>query len=1484
MADVYISNNATSNGAFSGTSTVTFTATGQPATANAGAISGYLAAGENVVVTSTSAVGAHSSITVQAPINGGSGAVSLTLDTDDIVEVEAAVALPGVGSSLVLHGASGVVEPGGGSISAGSLTASSQGGVNLGDVGNFIATLSGLTGGGDSIVRDESALTVSGAVNVGAHALYLSVGGDLIQTAGAPLTAGAATYISTHDITLLQQSQVSSLSLSAASGSVTLGGPTAVSSLLSVSAAHASTASGAISGAGALRVSGGGTLTLSATNTYSGGTTVTGGGVLVANHANANGIDALGSGAVTLDGGELRDGTGNGIGNAVVVGAGGGVLSGSGFTLNGAITGGGALTTNTSVNLVGDNSGFTGALNVASGYLEALSSHALSAGSAVTVAAGATLTLALSETAGSLSGAGTVTTLPIIGTTTLTTGGSGASTTFSGVIQDGFGFGTLLALSKAGAGVFTLSGANTYTGGTIISAGVLRIGDGGTTGSIMGDVTDNAVLEFTRSDARTFTGAISGSGAVVVDGGGTQTLTLTGADTYTGGTTVSVGVLRIGNGGTTGSITGNVTDDATLEFSRSDAATFAGAISGSGKVVVDSGGVLTLSATNGYGGGTAVTGGSTLIAGHDSGTTFDSLGSGTITLNSGTLRLFGSPGNAATLLNNLVAVGPGGGALAAGGQGAFVNGGLTGAGALTLTGGPNVVLNRDDSAFTGSVTVAQGGTVLAATNALTATNAVTVASGAYLDLGGNTIALGSLSGAGNVTNQFGPANTSAALTAGALGTSTTFSGALSDGTVSSPSSLAKVGAGALTITGANTYTGTTAVNGGVLAVDGSLTSAVTVANGATLRGVGADTAGVTVQAGGTFAPGEGTGTFTAASLAQGGVFAETITAAASGRLVTTGAAGVTLMAGASLSLTYTGGAEAYGTVYTLAQATGGGVVTGTFSNSTVTSGGHTFQVGYTATAITLTDVTNTAPSVAGTHASATSDRASDSLFSGVTVSDPDTPAQAETATISFAAGAGVLTGAGAAATAGGTTTYTLQAASAQALTTALQGVGFQPTAAPAGPSTSTTFSLSVSDGAAASATDMATVVTVTHGTNTAPALSGAPASVTEPPAAPVTLAPALAITDLDAGAMVRSAQVTIASGFTAADVLTVTAAPGITAAYDAAAGQLTLTGTASDAAYQQTLETVAFSHPGAVAAGARTVTFSVVDDQGAASNTASETVNVSAYSPYTGPTTPAQTPSQAAGLATEVANLIRAAAGDPALGDPSSPMSAQAQAEVQIAARLDAGQLTPADAQAQLFHLVDGTTSVAEIAYAFFTGRTPTAAGLDYLVHSTANPTDLNDPYYARFTTENRYINFAANLATGSGAGAASFQAAYGGLSLADATAKAYAAIFGFAPAAGKVDAILNAQVPNGLGGTETRAQYLADITGGSAAAQKAAAIGFLLADSVKEGFGTYQQADLHFLADLAHGTAAFNVDLLAAYGQAPSLVGQPVVDPTLGS
>src|SRR5271165_6292706 len=147
-------------------------------------------------------------------------------------------------------------------------------------------------------------------------------------------------------------------------------------------------------------------------------------------------------------------------------------------------------------------------------------------------------------------------------------------------------------LTKTGSGALVLIGTNTYSGGTTISAGTLQIGNGGTSGSIVGNVADNGTLAFDRSDAVTFSGVISGTGSLVQLGSGT--LVLTGNNTYTGGTTISAGTLQIGNGGTTGSITGNVTDNGTLAFDRSDAVTFAGAISGTGSLAQLGSGTLTL--------------------------------------------------------------------------------------------------------------------------------------------------------------------------------------------------------------------------------------------------------------------------------------------------------------------------------------------------------------------------------------------------------------------------------------------------------------------------------------------------------------------------------------------------------------------------------------------------------------------------------------------------------------------------------------------------------------------------------------------------------------------------------------------------------------------------------------------------------------------------------------------------------------------------
>ena len=156
-----------------------------------------------------------------------------------------------------------------------------------------------------------------------------------------------------------------------------------------------------------------------------------------------------------------------------------------------------------------------------------------------------------------------------------------------------------------------MTGASTYTGGTTISAGTLQIGNGGTTGSLVGNIVDNGALIFNRSNAVTYGGAVSGSGTLTKQGAGT--LTLTGANTYTGGTTIAAGTLQIGNGGTTGSLVGDIVDNGALIFNRSNAVTYDGTISGTGTLTKQGASTLTLTGNNIYTGGTTISAGTLII-------------------------------------------------------------------------------------------------------------------------------------------------------------------------------------------------------------------------------------------------------------------------------------------------------------------------------------------------------------------------------------------------------------------------------------------------------------------------------------------------------------------------------------------------------------------------------------------------------------------------------------------------------------------------------------------------------------------------------------------------------------------------------------------------------------------------------------------------------------------------------------------------------
>ena len=144
-------------------------------------------------------------------------------------------------------------------------------------------------------------------------------------------------------------------------------------------------------------------------------------------------------------------------------------------------------------------------------------------------------------------------------------------------------------------GTLTLTATNAYSGGTTITAGTLQIGNGGTTGSITGNVADNGALAFDRSDSVTFSGVVSGAGSLADEG--TGALTLTGANTYTGGTTIAAGAtLQIGDG-TTGSIAGGVVDNGALVFNTP--LEEAVVVTGSGALVQNGPGAVTLGAGGG---------------------------------------------------------------------------------------------------------------------------------------------------------------------------------------------------------------------------------------------------------------------------------------------------------------------------------------------------------------------------------------------------------------------------------------------------------------------------------------------------------------------------------------------------------------------------------------------------------------------------------------------------------------------------------------------------------------------------------------------------------------------------------------------------------------------------------------------------------------------------------------------------------------------
>ncbi|ECT0148647.1 autotransporter-associated beta strand repeat-containing protein [Salmonella enterica subsp. enterica serovar Kentucky] len=696
----------------------------------------------------------------------GSFAVNTVLENVDAT-LDPASATGWDGTSLIKQGAGTLIlnaentYTGGTTISGGTLVATNVDALGSGDVTDD-ATLELNTGGTfDNAISGSGQVVKSGDETLTLSGTNTYSGGTLIS--GGTLVASNVEALGTGDVT------------NDAVLELNTGG----------------TFDNAISGSGQVVKSGDKMLTLSGANSYSGGTLISDGTLVASN------VEALGSGDVTNDA-VLELNTGGTFDN---------VISGSGKVEK---SGDDALT------LSGSNT-YTGGTLISGGTLVASNVEALGTGD---VTDNATLALnAGGDFTNNIGGTGRVEksgdqTLTLSGSNTYTGGTLISSGTLVATSVDALGTGNVtnnatLALNtggdfinniggtgrveKSGDDALTLSGSNTYTGGTLISGGTLVANDVNALGT--GDVTDNAALMLNTGGD--FINNIGGTGRV--EKSGDDTLTLSGSNTYTGGTLISGGTLVANDVNALG--TGDVTDNATLALNA--VGDFNNAIGGSGKVEKSGDDTLTLSGSNTYTGGTLINGG-TLVASN-----VEALGTGDVT-DDATLEL-----NTGGKFDNAIS-----------GSGNVVKSGadtLTLSGSNTYTGGTTIndgtlVATSVDALGTGDVTddatleLNTGGDF---DNAISGSGQVVKSGDDTLTLSGsNTYTGGTLISSGTLV-----ANDVNALGTGDVTDNATLelnTGGDFTNNIGGTGRVEKSGDGTLTLSGSNTYTGGTLISDGTL--------------------------------------------------------------------------------------------------------------------------------------------------------------------------------------------------------------------------------------------------------------------------------------------------------------------------------------------------------------------------------------------------------------------------------------------------------------------------------------------------------------------------------------------------------------------------------------------------------------------------------------------------------------------------------------------
>ena len=639
----------------------------------------------------TTASGVIGSVSGTAVVNIQTPNLTVTINTLSGGQVNVGVQTSGVRSRVTI-----------GSLQGGGLAVNQSGIVTVSAIAGPITSLS-VDG---TATLPSAALTVAGAASFGANSV---LNGGSLSAASFAVSGGTIRTVLTGTGALIKTG-TSTATLTGAntfSGGTTISGGTLVvnsfglvgsvtnNARLEFSQDSNGTFAGTISGTGQLIKSGTGRVGLTGTNVYTGGTTINAGTLTVTTSSLPGAVVNNATLQFNQDGRGTFKGVISGTGAVLKSGLGAAGLTGVNTYTGGTTVDAGTLVV-TTASLPGNvtNNAILQFNQSSRGtYLGLISGT----GAVVKTGTGAVgLTGANTYAGGTTVSEGTllVTTvsLPgnVINNATLQFNQAFRGT-YAGVIS-GTG-----ALVKTGTGDAGLTGANTYTGGTTVSEGVLFV----TTLSLPGNVVNNATLQFNQFSKGTYAGVISGTGAVLKTGAGA--VGLTGANTYAGGTTISEGTLVV----TSTSLPGDVVNNAIIQFNQNGNGTYASAITGTGSLLKTGTGNLGLTGLNNYSGGTTISDGTLFV-------TTSSLPTGSVV-------------NNATLQFNQTATG-------------VFNGTISGSGTV-IKGGRGSMSFTADNTYTGTTELI-GGTLFIEGNQGSASGNVNVASGATLGgtgtIGGNT--------------------------------------------------------------------------------------------------------------------------------------------------------------------------------------------------------------------------------------------------------------------------------------------------------------------------------------------------------------------------------------------------------------------------------------------------------------------------------------------------------------------------------------------------------------------------------------------------------------------------------------------------------------------------------------------------------------------------------------------------------------------------